>query len=242
MQPTFFRRYFDASNKGSMDILVSRLGLNRPEAAWLVPARGFIAIGWLRACAEKLLDPNWSSGETLRVFLEAQQSFVAFPFYSFVTQHLFLPYLRELAFIVLLGQWLVGLGILFGGWTKIALLAGIFMNLNFLLMGRPDPNAFYIVIQWMLFAAGADRIMSLDAFLKQYKAITDLNKVYFVTTALLGFLAISVLPFVKSFSPGQIVKDPVAVLIVLFVTIGLSTAFLALQKPKSTKKSTNTNL
>jgi thiosulfate dehydrogenase (quinone) large subunit len=238
MQTPFFRRFLDmfTRTKHAPVNLISRLGLSRPEAAWLVPTRVFMAIGWLRACAEKLADPHWSNGETLRVFLESQQSMIAFPFYSYLVQQLFITHLKELAFIVLLGQWLVGLGILFGAWTKIALLAGIFMNFNFLLLGRPDPSAFYIVIQWMLLVGRADRVMSLDAFLKQKSELGMTSKAYLVLTIVLGLLAALLFPFIQSFAPAQSVKDPVAVLIVLLVIIALSTAFLALQKPLTFKE------
>jgi thiosulfate dehydrogenase (quinone) large subunit len=155
MQPSFWYSFLNR-----LKSLEPRLGLNHPATAWLIPTRGFIAIGWLRACAEKIADPNWSSGETLKNFLETQQDLTPFPFYSYLVQHVFLQHLPEMAFIVLLGQWLVGLGILFGAWTRLALLGGIFMNLNFLLIGRPDPNVFYCVIQWILCVARADRVMS----------------------------------------------------------------------------------
>jgi thiosulfate dehydrogenase (quinone) large subunit len=238
MQLPFFRRFHTIFPRN----LVSRLGLSRPEAAWLVPARVFIAIGWLRACLEKIADPQWSSGETLRVFLETQQSQIALPFYQYLVNHLFMVHLKEVAFIVLLGQWLVGLGILFGGWTQVALGAGIIMNLNFLLMGKPDPSAFYIVIQWMLLVGRAERVMSLDAFLRRYNQVDISNTTYLVITVVLGVLTALLVPLVNSFTPSQIVKDPVAVLIVILVFIGLSTAFLAVQNSKAIKEKALTTI
>ncbi len=175
MQPSFWNSFF---NRLKLQHLGLRLGLNRPETAYLVPARVFIALGWLRACAEKIADPKWSSGETLRVFLESQQALIPFPFYSYLVQHIFLQHLQETAFVVLLGQWLVGLGILFGAWTRVALLGGIFMNLNFMFIGRPDPNVFYSLIQWILLIARADRVMSLDAILKPASRPKASVKVY----------------------------------------------------------------
>jgi hypothetical protein len=45
------------------------------------------------------------------------------------------------------------------------------MNLNFLLVGRPDPNAFYLVIQTVLFFGGAGRVFSLDHLLAHWQTL-----------------------------------------------------------------------
>ncbi len=216
--------------------LLSRLGLMRPEAVWLLPARVFIAIGWLRACAEKLSDPHWSSGETLKVFLEMQQSVVVFPFYHFLVQNLFMPYAREVAFVVLLGQWLVGLGILFGAWTRVALLAGLFMNLNFILMGRPDPNVFYMVIQWILLLARAERVFSIDVLLRPQKEFNKNSSFYWWASLVLMILSVMMIPFIQDFRPAQTVKDSAAVLMVLFAVMGFSTLLMALQEMATSQR------
>src|SRR5262245_22069492 len=39
------------------------------EGSYLVPVRIFIGIGWLRAFAEKAVEPGWRDGTTLSTFL-----------------------------------------------------------------------------------------------------------------------------------------------------------------------------
>ena len=52
------------------------------EKAFMLPLRLFIGLGWLRAFAEKLIDPTWYSGAKLTEFLTTQLSadLVYFPF------------------------------------------------------------------------------------------------------------------------------------------------------------------
>lgn len=58
-----------------------------------------------------------------------------------------LPAAPLLAWLVLVGQLLAGLGILLGSVTSGELLSGLFMNLDFLLAGVANPSAFSLVIQ-----------------------------------------------------------------------------------------------
>ncbi len=66
---------------------------------------------------------------------------------------------------MVIGQLLVGAAILLGLFTNAALLGGLFMNLNFILAGAPNPSAFYFVIQVALFIGGTGAIIGLDQLL-----------------------------------------------------------------------------
>ncbi|MGH2616158.1 MAG: hypothetical protein ACRDJC_13020, partial [Thermomicrobiales bacterium] len=137
----------------------------RRDGAYLVPLRLFIGLGWLRACAEKVLDPGWRDGSSLAAFLSGNVSAgdVAFPWYETLIAQVFLPHAAPLALVIVLGQCLAGVAIVAGGLTNAALLGGLFMNLNFLLAGAPNPSVFYIVIQAALLLTNAGAILSLDA-------------------------------------------------------------------------------
>jgi len=200
------------------------------EGAYLVPLRAFIGLGWLRACAEKLTDPAWPAGETLATFLSArvEGGDVAFPAYEALVTGVFLPHAAALGFVVALGQLLVGLGILFGALTQAALLGGIFMNLNFLLAGEPNPSAFYVVIQAALLLSNVGAVLGLDARLaatirhpllvaqppafrrrgigRRSLAVVALGAL--LTTA-------SALPRVADWSPAGSVGDPAMILAIL---------------------------
>ena len=85
-----------------------------------------------------------------------------YPAYAALLCHNVLPLPTPLAPIIMFGQLLVGLGVLTGTYTRAALLAGIFMNLNFVAAGAPTPSAFYLVIQAALLAGGAGVVFSVD--------------------------------------------------------------------------------
>jgi len=203
--------------------------LHKP-GAYLFPVRVFLAVGWLRACGEKLLDPWWLNGTKLTAFLTYQTATgtVVFPFYQQLIDTLLLPHVVALSWIVLVGQLLVGMGMAIGLCTRGALLGGLFMNANFLLAGRPDPNAFYLIIQAMLLLEKADRVLSLDnvwAYIRKRGHLTQLKMLLarpLVGQVLsagytVGFAAIAVYAFVHitTFAPAASVKDPAAVLCVL---------------------------
>jgi thiosulfate dehydrogenase (quinone) large subunit len=142
--------------------------LQRPEV-FLVPVRVFIGLGWLRAGAEKLIDPSWYDGAALTTFLlgQLQSGAMPFPFYATLTHDLFLPHVAGLSWIVIVGQLLAGLAILCGGLTNLALLGGLAMNLNFLLAGEPSPSAFYLIIQVALLLAHSGAVLGADRWLGQ---------------------------------------------------------------------------
>lgn len=130
-----------------------------------MPLRIFVGLGWLRAGTKKLADPDWRDGSALAGFLTEQVTAgaVPFPAYAWLIEHTFLPGAAGLGLVVLLGQLLSGLGITFGALTNAALLGGLFMNVNFLLAGAPNPSAFYVVIQAVLLLANAGAVLGVDA-------------------------------------------------------------------------------
>src|SRR4028119_1730219 len=137
------------------------------DGAYLLPLRFFIGMGWLRASAEKIADPGWYDGTALTAFLEQELAggHVVFPFYRAMIADVFLPNASALGVIVLIGELLAGVAILIGMFTNAALLGGMFMNLNFILAGTPDPSAFYFLIQVALFVGGVGAIAGVDTLL-----------------------------------------------------------------------------
>jgi thiosulfate dehydrogenase [quinone] large subunit len=224
----------------------------RHEAAkdgiYLVPLRAFIGIGWIRAGAEKATDPNWAGGGTLTEFLNRHlaNDQMPFPFYRDLTTDLFLPHAATLAWIVLLGQMMAGLGILTGTFTTAALLGGLFMNVNFVLAGATDPSPFYIVIQALLLVCAAGTIMGVDGWIAERRKAKWRNaqppnasgrirfRCFLVRAVciplVLAASAVGVyaLGYIKDFSPAGSIHDPAAIMSMLgFVVAGWATvAFL----------------
>jgi thiosulfate dehydrogenase (quinone) large subunit len=225
------------------------------EGAYLLPLRLFIGMGWLRAFAEKVANPGWHDGTVLAAFLEERLvgDHVVFPFYRVLITDVFLPNASVLGWIVMIGQLLAGAAILLGLFTNAALLGGLFMNLNFILVGAPNPSAFYFIIQVALFIGGTGAIIGVDALLGRrirtplFVAKVGIRSWHFRSKerALLGLtlltfgLAAYCLAHVRTYDPGLSVEDPAMILTVLFGLSSLQAfvSYLRQQPPETARTS-----
>jgi thiosulfate dehydrogenase (quinone) large subunit len=205
----------------------------RRETIWWVPLRLFIAVGWLRACAEKISDPAWYDGSRLTAFLNEHlaRGDAALPAYTRLMQDVFLPTASGLAWVVLVGQALVGASLLIGWRTRGALAAGLFMNANFLAAGEPNPSAFYIVMQMALLVGGAERSFALDRCSKPKSASSATSShlllwAQLALNVLLLVIGTYGLTRIEDFSAAGSVRDPAAILAVTCF-VGLGYAFIA---------------
>jgi len=201
------------------------------ERVLLLPVRAFIGLGWLRAGVEKLADPDWLNGATLTGFLTDQfvGGQVVFRFYAGLINAVFLPQAQLLSGILMIGQLLAGLAILAGCFSTAALVGALFMNLNFLLAGVPNPSAFYLVIQLALLLANAGAVVGGDAWLGRFPWLAWLTArpPMLVPTArrrawmqllmlLLCILsAAGAATAISDFSPAGSVHDPAMILTIL---------------------------
>ena len=151
---------------GVSDHVLTALSSDR---VYLVPLRAFIGISWLRSFTGKAMEPGWRDGTSLSGFLNyhLESGQIAFPAYQTLVTEVFLPHAAVLGWIVMIGELLAGLAILFGGFTSAALLGATFMNLNFLLAGAAEPSVFFIAIQALLLLMGAGAVMGVDARLSR---------------------------------------------------------------------------
>lgn len=201
-----------------------RLEARRP-GAYLVPLRIFIGLGWLRAAAEKLVDPSWMSGVAVETFWGAQIGVgaVVFPTFETIGAAVIDRAAPTVAWVVLVLQIACGIAILLGAYTNAALLAGMGMNIVFMLAGRPTPSVFYFLIQVVLFVAGAGAILGFDS--RQRGRARSILRVSsqrhggrgdrWWLAAIAGLLtAISIYAFLHAtnMSPGGSVRDPAVVL------------------------------
>ncbi len=200
--------------------------------AFLLPLRLFIGLGWLRAGVEKLIDPTWTSGAKLPTFFQAQMAAdaVYFPFYETLITQLFEPNAFVLSWIILPGELLAGIAILTGTLTNQALLGGLFMNLNFVLVGVVNPSAFYIVIQGTLLSANAGATLGGDSILADYlrsflpaslsvpaRDNRPWGKGLLLLSGILcSFAAMLVVPYIRDFGPHG-VDDPAMLLFILLM-------------------------
>ena len=136
----------------------------RTQGSFLVPMRLFLGSVWMRAGLEKVLSDKWFSGEELTHYLTTQlaSGTIHISAYQHLIETVFMPHAQLMSWIVVVGQLLAGLGILFGIFTNAALLGGLFMNINFILAGSINPSAFYVVMQTVLFLANTGSILGFD--------------------------------------------------------------------------------
>tara|TARA_B100000029_G_scaffold185752_1_gene183191 strand:+ start:685 stop:1779 length:1095 start_codon:yes stop_codon:yes gene_type:complete len=189
----------------------------KTKGSFLLPLRIFIGLGWSRAGIEKLTKTSWYNGEALQKFLvtHLDKGDIIFPPYEFLINNLFLPNVAILAWIIIIGQVLTGISILTGTFTNFGLMMGLIMNLNFILSGAPNPSAFYVVIQIVLFLSNTGAILGLDKALSkkihyaffiaqpEHKTIRPAaEKNFFLVLVFITLLsAIYSLFYIKDFSP-----------------------------------------
>ena len=216
------------------------------EGAYLVPLRFFIGIGWLRAFTEKVISSKWREGTSLEEFFHTQldEGIVRFPFYRALINDAFLPNAQALAWIVMIGQLLVGISVLTGTFTNLGLLGGLFMNFNFILAGRVTPSAFYVIIQLVLFIGNVGSTLGFDNIIERYIPYSFLvaqndykrrflvaEKISYLVLGILGFVGAGYAFFyVENFSPNS-VDDPAMLLFILGQICGMSLliSFIRLQ-------------
>jgi thiosulfate dehydrogenase (quinone) large subunit len=215
--------------------------------AYLLPLRLFIGLGWIRAGMEKIPEAEWRSGTELTEFFTHQLASgeVVFALYGQIIEYIFIPIATPLAWVIMIGQFLVGIAILTGTFSSAALLAGLFMNMNFIFAGRVNPSAFYTTIQTALFLANTGSILGCDRYLSKKIPFTFLvaqlnfekrhlwvERITFLGIAFTSAMLIGyALPHIKDFSPNS-VDDPAMVLFILSALGGLSTliAFMRIEQ------------
>jgi uncharacterized membrane protein YphA (DoxX/SURF4 family) len=221
----------------------------RREGALLLPLRLFIGLGWLRAGVEKLVDPAWHTGAALSRFLQGQMASdaIPFPWYQALVEGLFQSQVLPLSWLIMLGQMAAGGAILTGACTNLALVGGLFMNVNFVLAGRVNPSAFYIVIQTALFVANTGAIAGIDVWLssrlvpglvtahRRPSRTAHSNHAFYRLVAVGSWIfALSVLPFIRDFSAHS-VDDPAMLLVILATLGGISAFIVAVQMSEQSK-------
>ena len=228
-------------------LLTPLIQQTKPEAALLLPLRLFIGLGWLRAGLEKLLYSDVVSAAWLTDFFVGQldDGLVVFPLYAALIETVFIPYAPIISVLVVVIQLSIGVAIITGTFTQIALIWGILLNLSFVLAGVPDPSAFYLVIQAVLFTANAGAILGTDASLSKRipfillcaQPYLDLTHSRADRRTLLGMgtlfalIGISALPFVRDFSPKS-VHDPAMILMITNLMMASSFLISYLRLPK----------
>jgi thiosulfate dehydrogenase [quinone] large subunit len=123
---------------------------NRAAGLFWLPIRVFVGISFLDAGLHKLSDPGWTQGGTaLLAYWERAVAIPDAPARPAITYDWYRDFIQFLininaepwfAWLVLLGEIAIGLGLIFGVLTGIAAFFGALMNMSFLLAGSASTN------------------------------------------------------------------------------------------------------
>lgn len=122
-----------------------------PEsAAWVGSKAGTAVTGFLQGALAKTSGPHPSVQ----------------PWYAWFIKHMALPNAKAFSYMVAWGEFLVGLALILGFLTTIALLAGLLMNFNYLFAGTVSTNPMYVLEALILLWAGwAAYYWGIDRFI-----------------------------------------------------------------------------
>jgi thiosulfate dehydrogenase [quinone] large subunit len=184
----------------------------------LVGLRLFLAVGWMRAAVEKVIDSRWWDGLILDNFLRAQRP-QALPFFRPIMDHLISPRLVVVSVAVVVAQIVCSLLILTGRWLRPALIVAVVMNLTFVFAGRVNPSAFYLVMEFTLLIAIADGVIG-PAGRRSTRSLAACSVALIVA-------AVALTPFVETLDPAEVITDPAIVLAVVLAIAGVVFGLLA---------------
>lgn len=178
-------------------------GFNRRFASrpsWVALCELFLGVGWLRAAIAKMGDAGWWSGAEINEFIATHQMETVGwygPITDFVASDTALW-----AAIVLALELAIGVALISSVQLGAGLFAGIFLNINFILVGSPNPSAFYLVLQLGL------ALWLLEESAAHAASMRWLRRVAAGCT----LLGICCLPYARSLDPSVVIDDPALVL------------------------------
>ncbi|WP_374722579.1 DoxX family protein [Peribacillus tepidiphilus] len=128
--------------------------------------RIWLGVQWLQAGWHKVMDGFDASGFMKGAIAKATGEHPAVQgWYAAFLENVAVPNAGLFSFLVAWGEVLVGIGLILGAATIPALLAGAFMNLNFLLAGTTSTNPIlYTVAIILLFAGTGAYYYGVDRF------------------------------------------------------------------------------
>jgi DoxX. len=137
--------------------------------------RVWLGYEWISAGIEKISNPAWvgsKAGVAVTGFLKGALAKATGDhplvqgWYANFVQSVALPNAKVFSYLVAYGEVLVGISLILGALTIVGLLAGAFMNLNYMLAGTTSTNPNLYTAAILLMATGANAyVFGLDRFI-----------------------------------------------------------------------------
>ena len=152
---------------------------------WTV-LRVWLGYEWITAGWEKITGGGWvgsSAGASITGFLKGAVAKAggAHPsvqtWYADFINNVALPNAKTFSYLVAYGEVLVGISLILGALTVVGLIAGAFMNLNYMLAGTTSTNPNLYTVAFILLFVGANAYsIGLDHFILPYLKKTFAKK------------------------------------------------------------------
>lgn len=141
-----------------MMIMMKFLRENKYAAAILLFIRVYLGWSWMVAGWDKMIGGFNATGYLNNVVANPvmKGEEVIYPTYTAFIEHVALPNVKLINFLIPVGEFLVGLGLILGALTTIAAFFGLLMNFMFLFAGTISTNPWMVLIGGIIFMAGAN--------------------------------------------------------------------------------------
>nr|WP_200966199.1 DoxX family protein [Insulibacter thermoxylanivorax] len=137
-------------------MMVKFLRENIYAAGILLILRVYLGWSWLTAGWNKLIGGFNAEGYLKNVIANPvmKGDEVIYPTYTAFLEHFALPNVKLINFLIPVGEFLVGLGLILGALTAAAAFFGLLMNFMFLFAGTISTNPWMVLIGGIIFMAG----------------------------------------------------------------------------------------
>ncbi len=192
-----------------IDDVFERRVVSRPPMVVLIET--FAALGWSRACAEKVVDGRWWRGQSVREFVIEHQG-LGLHWYEDVLARIVGASPEAVALIVLVAEITIATCLLTGRRYVLAIGLGTALLLQFLLAGAVNPAVFYLIFHSALGLWVVEQLSSTRQVLTWLRGAVALCVVVVAAT----------LPFAATAAPAKVVHDPALVASAWGTCLGIS--------------------
>jgi|GEM_PF-6130672 len=168
---------------------------------WVAMTELFLAIAWLRSVGAKIFLTEWWTGAELKDFIVENEAHTI-AWYEPVLDTLVVDNAAAWAGLVLALEVAIAVALLSSVRMGFGLVAALFLNVNFVLVGATNPSVFYLLLQlalvlWML--ESADNPATSQRWLR---AMVFGGAIF----------ALACIPYATTMHPDRVVDDPGLVL------------------------------
>ncbi|MDQ1914379.1 DoxX family membrane protein [Paenibacillus sp. GD4] len=133
---------------------------NKYAAGLLLFVRLYLGYQWLTAGWHKLTGGFDAGGflknAVAKPIVDKATNELVYPTFTAFVQNFAMPNVKIINFMIPLGEFLVGLGLILGGLTAAAAFFGLLMNFMFMFAGTVSTNPWLILIGGIVFMAGTN--------------------------------------------------------------------------------------